>query len=347
MTDFIPTTEICFVEFAVADAAALDAQLRAIGMTLVARHPSRALTLYAQGKILFIANAEPDTHASAFAAVHGNSVSAIGIGVPSSAQALVAAARVGMGRHDGPLRQSFDAPALGGIGGSLLYLVDEAAMGAILSGFGDVKPAVGAGLGRIDHITHCVAEGTMGRWVAFYELLFGFHVCFELEARGERTGFRTQAVKSPSGGVVVTVLEPTEPASQIQEFIDEYHGEGIQHMALSTDDIYASVATLRANHVDFLKTPDTYYGGLEARVPGHGEPVDRLKQLGILLDGSDKGEAPGEPGGTLLQIFTKKMIGPIFFEIIQRKGNEGFGNGNAKALFDAIEKEQVAPGANA
>lgn len=345
MSPIIPTTEIVFVEFAARDPAALDHSLLAMGARRIGQHRSRRLTLYAQGRLLLLLNETPSSHAAEFARAHGNSISALGFGVPDGASALQAARSAGAKTHEGTEGATLDAPALQGIGGSVLYLVDPPALEALLGGFPAFERPVGVGLTHIDHITHCVAEGTMGRWVDFYGRLFGFRVCFELEARGERTGFRTQAIKSPSGGIVITCLEPTEPASQIQEFMDEYRGEGVQHLAFSTPDIYGTVEGLNANGIEFLDTPSAYYDALDTRIPGHGEDLDRLRSLGILLDGSDRGEAPGEPGGTLLQIFTRKMVGPIFFEIIQRKGNEGFGNGNAKALFAAIEQEQLTAAA--
>lgn len=185
----------------------------------------------------------------------------------------------------------------------------------------------------------------MKYWVDFYRTIFGFSIVFEFEAKGRASGFHTQAVRDDDMNVCVTILEPTSPESQIQEFMDEYHGSGVQHVAIASADLYGSVERMAGAGIDVLTTPGSYYDTVDQRLPGHGERIADLKRLNILIDGASASQSPdGEPH-ILLQVFTKKMIGPIFFEAIQRKGNYGFGEGNAQALFDAIERDQIARGA--
>ncbi|HWM45229.1 MAG TPA: 4-hydroxyphenylpyruvate dioxygenase, partial [Burkholderiales bacterium] len=195
----------------------------------------------------------------------------------------------------------------------------------------------GAGLAYVDHLTHNVHRGRMQEWAEFYERLFNFREIRYFDIEGKLTGLKSKAMTSPCGKIRIPINESSDDRSQIQEYLEQYHGEGIQHIALHAPDIYATVDKLRAHGVDLLDTPDTYYELLEKRLPGHGEPVEELKKRKILIDGSPS-------GGLLLQIFTKTMIGPIFFEIIQRKGDEGFGEGNFKALFESMELDQVRRG---
>jgi 4-hydroxyphenylpyruvate dioxygenase len=192
----------------------------------------------------------------------------------------------------------------------------------------------GTGLLQIDHITHNVHKGRMDHWARFYEQLFGFREIRYFDIHGQKTGLRSRALESPCGKIRIPINEPTERGSQVEEYLHAYHGEGIQHIALSTEDIYASVEALKNRGVRFMSTPHTYYEAVDARLPGHREDLHRLERDGILVD--------GEGGKLLLQIFTETVIGPIFFEIIQRKGNEGFGEGNFQALFEAIERDQMA-----
>jgi 4-hydroxyphenylpyruvate dioxygenase len=237
-------------------------------------------------------------------------------------------------------------PAIRGIGGSLIYLVDRATGPSIydidfepLGDDGD-RAATGAGLTYIDHLTHNVFQGRMDLWAEFYERLFNFREVRFFDIEGKLTGLRSRAMTSPCGKIRIPINESADGKSQIAEYLHDYRGEGIQHIALGTDDIYATVAALKARGVQFMEPPpEAYYEALDERLPGHGEEVERLRRHGILIDG-----APAEGGGILLQIFTGTVIGPIFFEIIQRKGNEGFGEGNFQALFESIEQDQIARG---
>jgi 4-hydroxyphenylpyruvate dioxygenase len=232
-------------------------------------------------------------------------------------------------------------PAIEGIGGSALYLVDRYGGHTIYDvdflpeGEAEIE---GAGLTAIDHLTHNVFNGRMDHWAHFYESLFNFREIRYFDIEGKLTGLRSRALTSPDGRIRIPLNESADDKSQIAEYLEIYKGEGIQHLALSTDDIYRTVETLRARGIPFAEAPpDSYYDMLDERLPGHGEPVEHMKSLGILADGSQQ-------GGLLLQIFTTTLIGPIFFEIIQRKGDEGFGEGNFKALFESMERDQIRRG---
>ncbi len=341
-----------FVEFAAPEPLELDRLFRTLGFLPVARHRSKDVTLYRQGGINFILNAEAESFAQSFARVHGPSVCAIALRVRGAREAANRAKALGAEVLPGSARPGeINIPAIRGIGGSLIYLVDryetpESRVSLYDIDFVPLKGTEprprGAGLTAIDHLTHNVHRGRMGVWAEFYERLFNFRELKYFDIEGKLTGLRSRAMVSPCGKIRIPVNEPADAAGrkgQIEEFIDAYHGEGIQHIALATDDIHATVEGLRAAGIRFRDTPDTYYDAVDARLPFHGEDLARLRRNRILIDG-----APMQGGGLLLQIFTDTVIGPIFFEIIQRKGNEGFGEGNFKALFDSIEADQIQRG---
>jgi len=346
-----------FVEYAAPDPKALGEVFETLGFKAVARHRHKDVTLYRQGGINFIVNAEPHSFAQRFARLHGPSVCAIAFRVENAAQAYHRALELGAwGIDSGSGPMELNIPAIKGVGDSLIYLVDRWAGKNGHGGIGDISiydvdfeaidPATadadihhqGAGLRAIDHLTHNVHKGRMNEWAEFYERLFNFREIRYFDIEGKVTGVKSRAMTSPCGGIRIPINEEgTEEKGQIQEYLDTYKGEGIQHIALSTENIHATVEQLRTNGVKFLDTPDTYYELLDGRLPGHGEDVARLRENRVLLDG-----APD--GGLLLQIFTENQIGPIFFEIIQRKGNDGFGEGNFKALFESIELDQMRRG---
>jgi 4-hydroxyphenylpyruvate dioxygenase len=331
-----------FVEFTAPDAAALGNVFESLGFRAVGRHRSKDVTHYRQGDINFIVNAEPKSPAETFASLHGPSACAMAFRVRDARaayeQALAKGAKPFPGRP-GPME--LNIPAIEGIGGSALYLVDRYGGHTIYDvDFLPVGEAnvPGAGLTRIDHLTHNVFRGRMDDWAKFYEDLFAFREIRYFDIEGQLTGLKSRAMTSPDGKIRIPLNESSDDKSQIAEYLEAYKGEGIQHVALATDDIYATVTALRARGIPFAeKPPDTYYEMLEQRLPGHGEPVETMKTLGILADGSHN-------GGLLLQIFTTTLIGPIFFEIIQRKGDEGFGEGNFKALFESMERDQIRRG---
>jgi 4-hydroxyphenylpyruvate dioxygenase len=335
-----------FVEYTAPDTRELERLFIQMGFDPVARHRSKDVVLYRQGQINFIINHEPDSFAQAFAKVHGPSICAFAIRVKNAAECFERVVKLGAQPYHGDIGpMELNIPAIRGIGRSLIYLVDR--YGECHSIYdvdfiplpgADLSPR-GVGLTSIDHLTHNVYHGGMDKWADFYEQLFKFREIRYFDIHGKITGLKSRAMTSPCGKIRIPINEPSDDKSQIQEYLDAYHGEGIQHIALATDDIYAAVEQLRGNGIRFMDVPDTYYDVVDARVPGHGESLDRLRKDGILIDG-----APARGAGLLLQIFTHTVIGPIFFEIIQRKGNLGFGEGNFQALFEAIESDQIKRG---
>ncbi len=334
-----------FCEFTAPDADAMARQFEQLGFVAASTHPTRAVTRYKQGRINLLLNREPDSHASAFAAAHGPSASGMAFRVTNAKTAFDAAVERGAKAADAAIGALGTGYVLEGIGGSLLYLVDR--HGAAGSLYDDWTPVPGAaeaeaennvGLDLLDHLTHNVKRGQMRTWSAFYGQIFGFEEQKYFDIKGKATGLFSQAMIAPDRAIRIPLNESQDDKSQIEEFIRDYNGEGIQHLALTTEDIYTTVEKLRARGVRLQDTIETYYELVDKRVPNHGEDLARLKANRILLDGN-----VGEEG-LLLQIFTETMFGPIFFEIIQRKGNEGFGNGNFQALYESIELDQIRRG---
>ena len=333
-----------FVEYAHPEPQKLKALFATMGFTEVARHRSKDVTLWRQGLVNFVVNAEPDSFAQRFAAIHGPCACAMAFRVVDAKHAYERALSLGAEPGEikvGPMELAI--PAIKGIGGSLLYFVDRYGdKGSIWdvdfrwTGERDPHPD-GVGLHYIDHLTHNVYRGRMDHWAGWYEKLFNFRQIRFFNIEGKLTGLISRAMTSPCGKIRIPINESQDDKSQIEEYLREYQGEGIQHIALATDEIRATVDVLRGNGIEFQDTPDSYYEGIPARVSGHREPVEELKQRGILIDGS-------ADEGILLQIFTRNVIGPIFFEIIQRKGNQGFGEGNFRALFESIELDQERRG---
>lgn len=332
-----------FIEFAEKNTDILDRIFTQLGFRLIAHHRSKDVLLYQQGDINFIVNHEPNSFAQAFAQVHGPSVCAFGIRVADAAEAYQRAIKLGAKpyhSHVGPME--INLPAIYGIGNSLIYLIDHCATQSIYEvdfiPCGSWNPE-GYGLTQIDHITHNVHQGRMDKWAEFYHKLFNFTEIRYFDIHGAKTGLKSRAMVSPCGKVRIPINEPSDNKSQIQEYLQAYHGEGIQHIALSSDDIYSSLENIQSLGMSFLSVPDTYYDMIEQRIPQHDEDIQRMHELKILIDGN-----PQKGMGILLQIFTSNQIGPIFFEIIQRKGNDGFGEGNFQALFEAIERDQMQRG---
>ena len=330
-----------FVEYTAPDPELLRALFARMGFPVSARHRSKNVTLHRQGDINFVINAEPRGFGQQFARAHGPSACAMAFRVKDAAHAFRRALELGakpVETEVGPMELRI--PAIEGIGGSLIYLVDRYGDRTIYDvDFvpADDRPARGAGLALIDHLTHNVRRGNMDKWAGFYQRLFNFREIRYFDIEGKLTGLKSKAMTSPCGRIRIPINESSDDRSQIQEYLDAYHGEGIQHIALHTSDIYRTVDALRHSGIELLDSPDTYYELVDKRLPGHGEPLEELKKRKILIDGNPA-------GGFLLQIFTKTMIGPIFFEIIQRKGDEGFGEGNFRALFESMELDQVRRG---
>ena len=331
-----------FVEYTAPDPQALRTLFESMGFQAVARHRSKNVTLHRQGDINFLINAEPNSFAQRFAREHGGSICAMGFRVKDAAQAYQRA--LSLGALPGPSTagpMELNIPSIQGIGGSLIYLVDRYGASSIYDI--DFRPlsasasTVGPGLELIDHLTHNVSRGNMDRWCGFYEKLFNFREIRYFDIEGKVTGLVSRAMTSACGKIRIPINESRDDKSQIEEYLREYRGEGIQHIALASADIYRTVDRLRANGVVFQDTPESYYDGVSERVVGHSESLPELQRRRILIDGS-------ATEGILLQIFTTNVIGPIFFEIIQRHGNEGFGEGNFKALFESIELDQIRRG---
>ena len=336
-----------FVEFTSPEPEALKALFEIMGFTAVGKHRSKNVLRFRQGDINFILNMEPEGQPADFRQVHGPSANAMAFRVRDAARALKMAVERGATPVKGLVGpMELNIPAIEGIGGTNLYLVDRYGAAEIydvdflpIEGAAAREAANSVGLTYLDHLTHNVFRGGMAKWAEFYERVFNFREIRYFDIEGKVTGLFSKAMTSPDGKIRIPLNESQDEQSQIEEFLRDYKGEGIQHLAFGTDDIFRTVETLRARGVNFQTTPDSYYELLDGRVPGHGEDTARLKAQNILLDG-----APTEGQGLLLQIFTENQVGPIFFEIIQRKGNEGFGEGNFKALFESIELDQIRRG---
>jgi 4-hydroxyphenylpyruvate dioxygenase len=337
-----------FVEYTAPDPALLRDLFTKMGFPAIATHKRKDVTLHRQGEINFIINAEAGSYAEAYARDHGPSACAMAFRVKDSKAAFERAVRLGATPVANDVAHGeMDIPAIEGIGGSRLFFVDRYGdNGSIYEiDFDFVADApkrleeLDSRLTYIDHLTHNVQRGRMAVWADFYEKLFNFREIRYFDIEGKQTGLFSKAMTSPCGKIRIPLNESQDDKSQIEEFLREYRGEGIQHIALGTSDIYEAVDILAARGIVFQDTPDTYYELLPERIKGHQESIPELEKRGILMDG-----APTEGQGLLLQIFTQNVIGPIFFEIIQRKGNEGFGEGNFKALFESIELDQMRRG---
>ncbi len=351
-----------FIEYAAPDPQALGQLFESMGFVAIAKHRHKDVTLFRQGDINFIINAEPDSFAQRFAKLHGPSICAIAFRVKDAGAAYQRALSLGAWGFDnktGPME--LNIPAIKGIGDSLIYFVDrwrgKYSQSAVnqAPNIGDISiydvdfvaidgaqaNPVGCGLTYIDHLTHNVHRGRMKEWADFYERLFNFREVRYFDIEGKVTGLKSKAMTSPCGKIRIPINESSDDKSQIAEYLDQYHGEGIQHIALGTNDIYQSVEQLRGRNVQFQSCIDAYFDLVEKRLPNHGERLADLRRLNILIDGATHQGAPNE---LLLQIFTQTVIGPIFFEVIQRKGDDGFGEGNFKALFESIELDQIRRG---
>jgi 4-hydroxyphenylpyruvate dioxygenase len=338
-----------FVEFASPEPGVLEPLFEMMGFIEVARHRSKKVTLWRQGGINFIINSEPGSYVAYFAEEHGPCACGMAFRVADSQKAYKLALANGAQPIDipaGPMELRL--PAIKGIGGAPLYLIDRYEDGESIYDIDfrfhpgvDRRPE-GCGFSLIDHLTHNVYRGRMEYWAGFYERLFNFREIRYFDIKGEYTGLLSKAMTAPDGKIRIPLNEEaTQGSGQIEEFLMQYNGEGIQHIALICDDLLACWDRLKEKGMPFMsRPPDTYYEMLSERLPGHGEPVDELQARGILLDGSTE---DGDPR-LLLQIFSETMIGPVFFEFIQRKKDEGFGEGNFTALFESMERDQIRRG---
>ena len=338
-----------FVEFASPSPGVLEPVLEQMGFTLVAHHRSKNVDLYRQGEINFIVNREAKRPAGYFAAEHGPSACGMAFRVRDSHKAYALALERGaqpIEMPTGPMELRL--PAIKGIGGAPLYLIDRFEDGQSIYDIdfkfieGVPRRPVGHGLRLIDHLTHNVYRGRMAFWARFYESLFNFREIRYFDIKGEYTGLTSKAMTAPDGMIRIPLNEESSRgAGQIEEYLMAFNGEGIQHIALLSDDLLKSVDSLARAGVPLMKAPPaTYYRMLDERLPGHGERPEELQARGVLLDGSTQGGSKR----LLLQIFSNTLLGPVFFEFIQRKGDDGFGEGNFKALFQSIERDQIRRG---
>jgi len=337
-----------FVEFTGPKPDEIRVAFEGMGFTAVARHRSKNVLRFKQGDINFLLNMEPVGQPAEFRAEHGPSANGMAFRVKDARHAFAEAIRRGAKAVDMPIGpMELDIPCIEGIGGAYIYLVDRYGAQSIYDV--DFRPIAGAdekinsvGLTYLDHLTHNLQRGNMNRWAAYYERIFNFREIRHFDIEGKMTGLYSKAMRSPCGKIRIPLNESkgeTGKIDQIEEFLQRYRGEGIQHIALGSDNLYDTVDQLHRRGVMLQDTPETYFDLIDKRLPGHGEPVDALRKRRILIDGG-----PREGQGLLLQIFSKDAIGPIFFEFIQRKGNEGFGEGNFKALFESIELDQIRRG---
>jgi 4-hydroxyphenylpyruvate dioxygenase len=339
-----------FVEFCAPTKGHLEPVFEKMGLSRIARHRSKDVELWRQGDINFIANYEPQSPAAYFASEHGPSACGMGFRVRNAKQAYEEALARGaepVETRTGPMELRI--PAIRGIGGAIIYLIDRYGEGLSIY---DIdfeylpnvdKHPVGAGFRMIDHLTHNVYGGRMDHWAKFYERVFNFREIRFFDIKGEYTGLTSRAMTAPDGRIRIPLNEESaKGGGQIDEFLRQYNGEGIQHIALICDDLITCLDRVKALGAPLMAPPpETYYEALEQRLPGHGEPIEALQSRGILLDGSTENNDPR----LLLQIFAKPTVGPVFFEFIQRKKDDGFGNGNFTALFKSIEEDQLRRGA--
>ena len=343
-----------FVEFAAPIPNTLEPLFERMGFTLVARHRSKDVVLFRQGDINFIVNREPRSVAGYFAAEHGPSACGLAFRVKDSHLAYQRALALGAQPIDiptGPMELRL--PAIKGIGGAPLYLIDRFEEGRSIYDIdfdfveGVDRHPQGHGLKLVDHLTHNVYRGRMAYWAGFYEKLFNFREIRYFDIQGTHTGLTSKAMTAPDGQIRIPLNEESSRgAGQIEEFLMKFNGEGIQHVALLTDDLQATIDSLQLAGVPLMSAPNAvYYEMLAERLPGHGQDVAELQTRGILLDGSTETLKSGGVPRLLLQIFSETVLGPVFFEFIQRKGDDGFGEGNFKALFESLERDQIRRGA--
>ncbi|MBP0494194.1 4-hydroxyphenylpyruvate dioxygenase [Roseomonas indoligenes] len=341
------TDGFAFVEYASPEPEKLHALFERMGFKASAKHRTKKSTLYRQGDINYLLTEEPGSHAQGFTKDHGPCVPSMGFRVVDARHAFDHAVK--NGAEPATEGKTLDVPAIKGIGGSYLYFIDQYGEGrscydAEFMWLGERDPwPVGAGLYYIDHLTHNVFRGRMDYWYDFYNRIFNFRQIRYFDIKGEYTGLFSRALTSPDGRIRIPLNESADEESQIEEYLREYKGEGIQHVACGCDDIYGTIEGLREAGLNFMPSPpETYYEKVDARLPGHGEDIVRLKKNGILVDG--EGVVEDRKARLLLQIFSANVIGPVFFEFIERKGDDGFGEGNFRALFESIEEDQVRRG---
>jgi len=331
-----------FLEFSAPNQEVLHHQFDQMGFSKVAKHKIFDIYLYDQGSIKFIVNAAKNCQAETHASIHGAGASAMGFKVTNAKEAFNYAIKHGAEEFHDNSDINNGLLAIKAIGSSVIYFVDDLSQpfeDQWINYSSSSSNNKNAGLINIDHLTHNVFRGNMDKWAKFYESIFNFKEIRFFNITGIMSGLLSRALSSPCGKIKIPLNESKDDHSQIEEFLHEYNGEGIQHIALSTENIYETVNLLTKQGIKFLTVPDTYYEMIKNRIPWHNEPLQALQDEQILIDGEQDAKH-----GLLLQIFTDNIFGPVFFEIIQRRGNEGFGEGNFQALFEAIERDQIRRG---
>ena len=335
----LSTDGFAFLEFATQNKNTISNNFNNLGFTCVGSAPNHDVSVFKQGQIIFFVNNSSDDNTKQFTDSHGDSTCSMGFYVADPKFALTEAVKRGATEYKVPNDSVwYNTPAIEGIGGTVIYFVDSS--DSFLNKFNISNNIYNDfGLQYLDHVTHNVYRGNMVKWADFYTNIFGFRQIRYFDIDGKTTGLFSKAMTSACGKIKIPLNESKDDKSQIEEFLKEFNGEGIQHIALTSKDIFSSVAQINNSGVKLLETPDTYYELIENRLPNHNEDVAKLKKFGILIDGTTSPQRK-----LLLQIFTQNLLGPVFFEIIQRKGDEGFGEGNFKALFDSIELDQMRRG---
>lgn len=330
-----------FLEFSGPDKDLFEEYFTQMGFYISATHKSLPITKYQQGNIQFIVNSATNCQAEQHAKNHGYGACAMGFKVKNAAQALTQAIKRGAREFKDNIHVEHGLLAIEAIGGSVIYFVDDKSLpfAEEWQSQNDSAKNMGFGLLEIDHLTHNVFRGNMDKWAKFYEEIFNFREIRYFDIKGQQTGLISRAMASPCDKIKIPLNESKDDISQIEEFLNEYNGEGIQHIALSTDNIYQTINKMHQAGIKFLDVPDVYYEMIHDRLPWHQEPLAELQKEKILIDGEKT-----QDKGLLLQIFTQNLFGPAFIEIIQRKGNDGFGEGNFQALFESIERDQIKRG---
>ncbi len=336
---------IDFIEFSSSSPETLHKLFIEFGFSKIAKHKDKNIDLYAQGGITFLLNYEKTSLGYKFQSEHGPSISAMGWRFKDSQQAHDLALNRGAeecSSGDYQTQSGGFVPAVQGIGGSLIYFIEpDADQNFTYARFGFEKlqdPVLvpDKGFLLVDHLTNNVYKGTMEKWASFYKDIFGFVEVRYFDIKGEKTGLTSYALRSPCGQFCIPINEANEAKSQINEYLDDYKGPGVQHLAFLTNDLINSMNQLKGTSIEMLDIDPEYYKSVFNRVPNVKEDKSKIEELNILVDGDKE--------GYLLQIFTKNLVGPIFIELIQRANHLSFGEGNFQALFDSIERDQMRRG---
>lgn len=335
---------IAFVEFSTDHPQKMEKLFYDFGFSKVAKHGDKNIDLFLQNRIVFLLNYEKKSFAHKFQSSHGPSICSMGWRVKNAQKALEEAVKRGAreAKNVDYFENGKAVPAIYGIGDSLIYFIDHEETEKFAYkriGFELLQDPViqqDKGFLLIDHLTNNVYKGTMQKWATFYKEIFGFEEVRYFDIRGKKTGLTSYALRSPCGTFCIPINEADEAKSQINEYLEEYKGPGVQHLAFLTKDLLKSIRALESTEIKTLDIEPNYYKNVFTRVPNVKEDKKEIERLNVLVDGDEE--------GYLLQIFTKNLVGPIFVELIQRQNHLSFGEGNFQALFDSIERDQMKRG---